>query len=274
MFEAVFEQASLLKKLVEAIKELTDTACFEVTSTGISCQAMDTSHVSLVTFVLKGAQLAHFRCDRSLTLGLNLKTLTKLLKTAGNEDKCTLKAEEDGDRLTIMIEAKNGSKTSSYEIKMMDITQDSLGVSDAEYKAVLKMNSEEFMRICRDMSLIGDTVQIEMNKEAVSFTVTGEETSGTVTLRPSTPVDDDAGTSIEIQEPLNLSFALRFLNFFTKASPLSEKVTVSLSPDQPLCVSYDIGDMGNIRYFLAPKIEDEASATAGSSSSSSSESAE
>ena len=32
-----------------------------------------------------------------------------------------------------------------------------------------------------------------------------------------------------------------------------------MSPDVPLVVEYKIGDIGHVRYYLAPKIEDEDS---------------
>ena len=50
---------------------------------------------------------------------------------------------------------------------------------------------------------------------------------------------------------------LRYLNFFTKATPLSSQVILSLSPEVPLVVEYDIEEIGHVKYFLAPKIEDE-----------------
>ena len=34
-----------------------------------------------------------------------------------------------------------------------------------------------------------------------------------------------------------------------------------MSPDVPLVVEYKIGDIGHVRYYLAPKIEDEDSWT-------------
>ena len=58
---------------------------------------------------------------------------------------------------------------------------------------------------------------------------------------------------------VTLTFALRYLNFFCKATPLSPQVTLSMSADVPLVVEYKIGDnAGYVRYYLAPKIEDEA----------------
>lgn len=60
-----------------------------------------------------------------------------------------------------------------------------------------------------------------------------------------------------MNEPVSLTFALRYLNSFTKATSLSESVTISLSSELPVVVEYKIADMGYIRYYLAPKIEDE-----------------
>ena len=57
---------------------------------------------------------------------------------------------------------------------------------------------------------------------------------------------------------MSLTFALRYLNLFTKATPLSSTVTLNMSPDVPLVTEYKIGDMGNIRFFLAPKIDEAA----------------
>ena len=37
------------------------------------------------------------------------------------------------------------------------------------------------------------------------------------------------------------------------------QVSLSMSPDVPLVVEYHIGDLGCMRYYLAPKIDDEDS---------------
>jgi hypothetical protein len=39
----------------------------------------------------------------------------------------------------------------------MDIDSEHLGIPDTEYSAVVKMPSNEFARICKDLSSIGDT---------------------------------------------------------------------------------------------------------------------
>ena len=62
---------------------------------------------------------------------------------------------------------------------------------------------------------------------------------------------------IDMHEPVSLSFALRYLNSFTKATALSAQVTLSMSKELPVVVEYRIADFGYVRYYLAPKIEDE-----------------
>eukprot|EP00798_Chlamydomonas_sp_ICE-L_P015860 gene15860-21988_t len=52
MFEARLIQGSLLKKLVEALKDLVSEVNWDVSTEGISMQAMDSSHVCLCTFHL------------------------------------------------------------------------------------------------------------------------------------------------------------------------------------------------------------------------------
>ena len=58
---------------------------------------------------------------------------------------------------------------------------------------------------------------------------------GNIKLAQSSNVDkEDEQVLIEMQEAVTLTFALRYLNFFTKATPLSPQVSLSMSPEVPL----------------------------------------
>ena len=67
----------------------------------------------------------------------------------------------------------------------------------------------------------------------------------------------EEATIIEMNDPVSLTFALKYMNSFTKASPLSSTVTISLSSELPVVVEYKIAEMGYIRFYLAPKIEED-----------------
>jgi proliferating cell nuclear antigen len=48
MFEAKLQDGTILKKIVDSIKELVTDVNLDVNQNGISLQAMDSSHVALV----------------------------------------------------------------------------------------------------------------------------------------------------------------------------------------------------------------------------------
>ncbi|OVA20842.1 Proliferating cell nuclear antigen [Macleaya cordata] len=260
MLELRLVQGSLLKKVIESLKDLVNDANFDCSSTGFSLQAMDSSHVALMSLLLRSDGFEHYRCDHgNFPMGMKLENLSKILKCAGNDDIITIKADGPGnDTVTFMFESPSQEKIADYEMKLMDIDSEHLGIPEAEFHAIVRMPSSEFARICKDLSSIGDTVVISVTKEGIKFSTKGDIGTANVVCRQNTTVDkpEDA-TIIEMQQPVSLTFALRYMNSFTKATPLSNTVTISLSSDLPVVVEYKIAEMGYIRFYLAPKIEED-----------------
>ena len=102
-------------------------------------QAMDSSHVALTALLLRAEGFSHYRCDRNVSLGLNLVNVSKVLKCAGNvrdkpcrcrcsaeplkcccgahrrtrwlsglaqDDAITIKAEDDADTCELVFESE------------------------------------------------------------------------------------------------------------------------------------------------------------------------
>ncbi|CAD7086329.1 unnamed protein product [Hermetia illucens] len=260
MFEARLNAATTLKKVLDAIKDLLNEATFDCSDAGIQLQAMDNSHVSLVSLTLRSDGFDKFRCDRNLSMGMNLGSMSKILKCANNEDTVTMKAQDNADTVTFMFESQNHEKVSDYEMKLMNLDQEHLGIPETDYSCVVRMPAMEFARICRDLSQFGESVIICCTKEGVKFSASGDVGSANIKLAQTSSVDkEEEAVTIEMQEPVSLTFACRYLNAFTKATPLSNQVQLSMSADVPLVVEYRIPDLGHIRYYLAPKIEEDES---------------
>jgi proliferating cell nuclear antigen len=131
MFEARMTEGAVLKKLTEAMKDLVTEANFDCSTTGISLQAMDSSHVSLVALLLRADGFDHFRCDRNISLGINLGSMGKVLKCCNNGDIVTLKADDNADAMTFMFENQSADRISDFELKLMDIDSEHLGIPGA-----------------------------------------------------------------------------------------------------------------------------------------------
>merc|ERR1712083_934396 len=175
--------------------------------------------------------------------------------------------------------------------------QEQLGIPETVYSTTIKMPSTEFQRICRDLAAIGDTVTISATKDGVKFSVNGDIGSGDMTIKglvnannmkkkskedvkiKNEPINDDNDETqmdedqdqdenmdnnnldnavlITLEESVTQTFSLRYLNNFTKATGLSSDVTLRMGSEVPLEVEYKIADFGSLRYYLAPKIDDD-----------------
>lgn len=252
------QQGALLKKILESIKDLVNDANFDCSDQGIALQAMDNSHVALVSMLLRSDGFDPYRCDRNIPLGINLNSLSKILRCAGNEDTITLKANDSGDVLSLVFESPENDRISEYDLKLMDIDSEHLGIPDTEYDATIKMSSNEFARICRDLSTLSESVLIDATKEGIKFSAQGELGNGAITLKQNAAVDkEEFATTIELNQPVALTFSLKYLSNFTKASPLAKQVTLCMSTEVPLLIEYKMEDAGYIRFYLAPKIGEE-----------------
>ncbi|XP_012273013.1 proliferating cell nuclear antigen [Orussus abietinus] len=258
MFEARLVQSVLLKKVLDAIKDLLNEATFECSDSGIQLQAMDNAHVSLVSLNLRSDGFDKYRCDRNLSMGLSVSSMSKILKCADSEDTVTLRALDSPNSVLFIFEAQGKEKIAEYEMKLINLDQEHLGIPETTYSCIVKMPSQEFARICRDLSQFGEAITISVTKEGIKFGASGDAGSANIKLAQSSDsTNEDASIDIEMQEPVKLTFACRYLNCFVKATPLCAQVQLSMSANVPLVCEYRIGDIGHIRYYLAPKIDDE-----------------
>ena len=124
-----------------------------------------------------------------------------------------------------------------------------------EYSCVVKMPFGKYAQICRELSHVGDAVVISCAKDGMKFSESEKMEMETLSCHKQVLLIKKLQT--EMKESVQQTSALRYLNFYTKATPLSPTVTLSMSADVPLVVEYKIADMGHLKYYLAPKIEDE-----------------
>lgn len=99
------------------------------------------------------------------------------------------------------------------------------------------------------------TVTIDASKDGVKFACQGDIGNGAVTLRSHQNVEKpELNIEIELSEPVSLTFSLKYLVNFCKASALSSQVKICLSNEVPLLVEYSVQGNSWLRFYLAPKV--------------------
>merc|ERR1711896_37646 len=232
--------AVLLKKVVDAMKDLCKDVNFDCSEKGLQVQSMDSSHVALVSLLLRESAFSEFKCDRATSLGMNVDSLGKIFKMCGPTDSLKLRYQNEADTVNFQCESGEDDRIADFELKLMQIESEHMEIPEQQYKVVAKMPSAEFLKVCRDLKEFGETMQIQASKEGIRFSVQGDVGTGNVMMKPRESEKPEDRVSLVVHEAVTATFALRYLTNFAKASPLCGSVEIGLAAEAPLSVKYDI----------------------------------
>jgi proliferating cell nuclear antigen len=243
-------QGSSLKGLFEVLKELLNDVNVVVNQSGIKILAMDSAQVTLCHCLLEAQNFEVFHCPETVVIGLNVQNLYKLLKIVSSQDTLTLQIESDSPNdLEIIIQNSEKKSKTFFKLRLLDINDDRLKVPNVEMTTCITMASVDFQRLIRDMLTVGSVLRVRVKKGEVIF-----ETSGDfATQRTILETSEDTKVN-ESDDEIDLSFSLKLLSLFSKASTLSTLCSLWLQADFPLIVQYAVGNLGHIRMILAAKL--------------------
>merc|ERR1711897_81435 len=203
-------------------------------------QSMDSSHVALVSLLLRESAFSDFKCERPTSLGMNVDSLAKILKMCGTSDSLKLRWRAGADIVSFQCENGDDDRIADFELKLMQIESEHMEIPEQHYKVVARLPSAEFQKICRDLKEFGETMQMKADKEGITFSVQGDMGAGNVMLKPREAEKPEEKVTLTVHEPVAATFALRYLVNFAKAAPLCGTVELGLGPDAPLLVRYDL----------------------------------
>merc|ERR1712207_46537 len=231
---------------------------FDCSEKGLQGQSMDSSHVALVSLMLRESAFSDFKCDRATSLGMNVDSLGKIFKMCGPTDSLKLRWQNDADVVSFQCESGEDDRIADFELKLMQIESEHMEIPEQHYKVVARLPSAEFQKICRDLKEFGETMQVKAGKDGITFSVQGDLGAGNVMLKPRESENPEERVTLKVDEPVTATFALRYLGNFSKAAPLCGAVELGLGPDAPLLVKYDLenSENGHMQFYLAPKIDE------------------
>jgi len=258
VLEFTLAQSSVLKRTIEAMKELCKEINFDCSEKGIEVQSMDSSHVALVSLILREKAFQDYKCDRATTLGMNMEAVSKVMKMCNPTDMLKLRAENGADHATFQCENTGEDEVSEFDLKLMQIEAEHMEIPEQEYACVVQMPSAKFLKIVKDLKEFGETMQISASKDGLRFSVKGDLGDGNVMLKPRESDKIEEKVTLNVKEPVVATFALAYLVKFAKAAPLCGSVELGVGPDMPISVKYvlDNPENGHMQFHLAPKVED------------------
>ena len=235
--ECVFSDSAVFVKIMEGIKDLCNEGNLDFNDQGMAMQVMDAAHVSLCSMLMRTKLFKSYVCPQPVSLGVNFRTLSMVLKGAKGE----LKLKNVGDTLQVTVQKQTG--VTQYTMNLMDLDCEHLAVPETEYQAVCVLPSGTFGSVVKDLSDFSDTCTMHIGE---TLTMSAKGDLGKVVWKA-----DDCKCNLLCEvEPLQ--FALRYMCLFSKCA-VSPKALLSMSPDMPLSLTFPIETSGFMRFYLAPK---------------------
>ncbi len=257
IFKVQTVQSGAFRILIEALKEiLTDTNLI-IDKTGIKLVATDNSQVVLVHMKLLSENFEYFYCEEKTRIGINMMNLFKLIKIMNNNETLTLFIEKsDKNRLGIKINNNEKKTQTLFKMNLLDISEDELNIPPAKFESELTLPSNDFQKIIRDMSNIGENVEMKNIGSTLLLNCEGDFASQETILQ-ETQDGLKFSKNPNMNNPIQGYFSLKYLCLFTKCTNLCNLLHIYIKNDYPLVIKYDIANLGHIKLCLSPNTNDE-----------------
>ena len=257
LLEVKTVQTSAFRVLIEALKEILTDANFEFSETGLKVIAMDSSHVSLIYMKLLAENFEKFYCDKSLVCGISIVRLFKLLKSMSpNDSLCMFITHSDPNDLQIHIETSEKGLRHKFSLKLMDLYLDKVEIPPAQFSSVLRIPSSDFQKLCRDMNNLADEIEIKSSGNQLMFTISNDWMEQETVMCESNNGGMEYIQNLSPDEVIQGVFSIKKLVLFTKCTSLCQNIEVYLKNDYPIVIKYNIANLGEIKFCLAPKNND------------------
>lgn len=256
IFELYTVQTSVFKTLIESLKNTLPDANLEFNKEGLKIIDTNPSKNVLIHLKLEGKSFEKYICKQKIVLGINLINFFKLLKTTSSSDTLKLYVDSDNiNELGIIVENSEKGSIVNYKLSLIDLNETSFKIPNTNFDSVFVMLSSDFQKICRDMSNIGDEIDIKIINNQFFFTCFGDFAKQEVILT------DKSDGIVVIEKPqkdeiIQGRFLLKFLMSFIKCTGLSTNVELFLKNDYPLILRYKVGDLGFLKLGLSPIVLD------------------
>ena len=105
MFKITLSDIDILKGTIPVIAEIIDEAPIKIDKNGLSILCPDRTMVSVTDLKILSSAFSEFKVDSEETFGINLASLSALLKRVSPGSKLTMESEGKGNRLKITVKS-------------------------------------------------------------------------------------------------------------------------------------------------------------------------
>lgn len=238
-------QTNAIRILFESLKNILSDVNFKADSTGLKLTTIDGTNSAIVNLFLQREKFEEYICTKVTNIGVNLLSIFKILKGIKHADTIsfTIYQNEEGH---MYIQCENSEKRSKIctKIKLLDMDEKIYKIPDIRFNSYITMPSSDFQTYISDLSNISNEIHFTYNK-ALKLRAIGDFADQSITINET----NDNSVAEEQYGIYNTKYIL----LFTKSTNLCSTVEIYLKTGYPLTILYNVANLGQIKYCLAPK---------------------
>jgi len=247
MFELKLDDAKYWRDCVEAIVSLVDEGVFNITKEGIALRAMDPSGISMLSFFIPSKAFSKYELEKNADIGLNVDNLSKIMSRTRDNESLVIKDIDS----KLSLEFVGAKSRRRYRLNLIDVRKKDDKEPKVEFDANIEIDGEHFKNSLKDASLISSYIAFKAAKS--HFMINAKGDSGD--LEELNEIDNAGVKKLDVAKDAEAVFNLEFLENMVKSSSMGNVIKIAIKSDQPLRLSYNIGD-ANVTYYLAPYVEE------------------
>jgi len=253
-FVTIFKNAKMICKEVN----------ISVKTGGLYVQGMDSAHVAIFELYLMSEWFTSYECSVDVVMGVHCEVIGNILNCLADGQIMKWSYMHDSSE-KLLIYFENCGMDKMFEVKLMDIDEEQLGIPDMEYEVDIKLNSIGFEKIMNQLNMFGEALEIECGKdENVYMRTDGDAGKMQVIMKEGDIIE----YAYDDEMKLTISFSLKYLAMFSKFSKLNSICSLHMSRDQPLKMMYGLDSwmeegeesdnetLNYFRFYLAPKMNE------------------
>lgn len=240
-------QTNAIRILFESLKNILSDVNFKADATGLKLTTIDGTQNAIVNLFLVNEKFEEYICTNPVNIGINLLSVFKILKGIKHTDTISFTIYESEDS-NMYIESQNSDKKSTItsKIKLLDMDEKIYNIPDIEFDSYITMPSSDFQTYISDLANVSSEIEFRSNINNLSLKSTGDFAEQTIKI-------NETNNEISNSDEQYGIYNIKYIQLFTKSTNLCGTVEIYLKTGFPLTILYNVANLGQIKYCLAPK---------------------
>lgn len=238
--------AERLGSALSVVGALVDECRIELAVDGLRVRAVDPANVAAVSVDVPAAAFSEYDAGGE-TVGIDIERFTEVVGLADAGTTVRLALDAERRRLHLLVGEL------SYTLGLIDpeAIREPLDPAEMTYDcpASLALPGSDVGRIVDAADMVADHLTLGVDADAEEFYAEASGDTDDVAL--SFPAEELRAFDPADAESL---FSLDYLRELSRPIPAETAVTVELGADQPVVLSFDVGESGEATYLLSPRL--------------------